>query len=999
MIGATPAVYTIPPGTPFVDALAAGLLDRHGGDPLALSRVTVLLPTRRACRSLREAFLRVSSGRPLILPAMRPLGDMDEEELGLAAGDNGAAAADMLDLPPAIAPLRRQLLLARLILARGEDVEDVAQAARLAHELATLLDQVQTEGLDFSALAGLVPDDYAEHWQITLRFLRIVTEAWPEILREQGVLDPADRRNRLIAAQARQWRENPPHDPVIAAGSTGSIPATADLLSVIARLPGGAVILPGLDRDLDDDSWAVLEPGHPQFGMKQLLERISVAREEVDPWPAVREAAAVHPGRLHLLSEAMRPAATTDAWRHLAPPSADALDGLSAAEAAGAREEAAMIALAMRAELEEPEHTAALVTPDRGLARRVAAELRRWGVEVDDSAGVPLDRTPAGAFLRLSAAMVAEKAAPIALLAALKHPLAAGGLAPGLFRARMRRLERLVLRGPRPAAGFDGLAAALRAALAATPSGPAGGGDGLIAWLDDLTDAAAPLIAVMERPEAPLREIVEAHLGFAERLADDGGEARGRRLWAGDDGEALAAFVAELHAAAEALPPIDPGTYPALLSVLMEGQAVRPRFGRHPRLAILGPLEARLQHFDLLVLGGLNEGTWPAEPAADPWMSRPMRQAFGLPVPERRIGLAAHDFVQGAAALRVLLTRATKVEGAPTVPSRWLVRLGALLEARELSLPAPFKGRLAGWEEWLDRPPAREIAPWGPPEPRPPVAARPRRLSVTQVETWMRDPYGIYARHILRLAALDEIDADPGAADRGTAIHEALDRFVREFGGVLPDDAYERLLAYGREAFGEALARPGVAAFWWPRFARIADWFLAEERRRRETLVTLGTEIKGTMNLPGPAGDFTLVAKADRIDRLADGRLAIIDYKTGATPKKADVETGYAPQLPLEAAMARAGAFPGVPAVEVGQLSVWRLPGGSPPGEIAVLKVDVAAVAETARAGLEELIAAFDDAATPYHARPKPEVAPQFSDYEHLARLKEWSAGGGEDGE
>jgi ATP-dependent helicase/nuclease subunit B len=431
---------------------------------------------------------------------------------------------------------------------------------------------------------------------------------------------------------------------------------------------------------------------------------------------------------------------------------------------------------------------------------------------------------------------------------------------------------------------------------------------------------------------------------------------------------------------------------------------VRPRYGLHPRLHVWGPLEARLQHADLVCLGGLNEGAWPTEPDADPWMSRPMRDAFGLPPHERRIGLAAHDFAQLFCAGEVLLTRAGRVGGTPTVPSRWLSRLANALDAiggeaarAALDAATPETPWL-GWQAALDAPDG--VNPVSAPAPRPPVAARPRRLSVTQIETWMRDPYSIYARHILRLRRLDPIDADPGAAERGSFIHAALDAFVRANPdpATLPADAYARLLAEGRRAFGEALSRPGVAAFWWPRFERIAAWFVNEEARYREQVESIRTELRGEMQVEGPAGPFTLTAVADRIDRLKGGALSIIDYKTGTPPPAALVLAGIAPQLPLEAAIALAGGF-NVSGDTVARLEFWRLSGGEPAGRIHPAGKDFAALAEDARNGLAALVARFDDPETPYHSHPDPVYPPPFPEYDHLARVQEWSVPGGDGGE
>ncbi len=987
MTATRPTVYSIPAGEPFVDRLAAGLIERYGADPLTLSRVTVLLPTRRACRSLREAFLRVSGGKALLLPAMLPLGDLGEEDGTTVAPPPGlsGAAAEGARLPPAIADLNRLFLLAQLIRARPDAPARLDHALRLAEELASFLDQVQTERIDMANLSGLVPEDYAGHWQLTLRFLTIVTEQWPVILQELGAMDPAARRNAVLEAVSRAWKSAPPATPVFAAGSTGSIPATADLLSTVARLPHGAVVLPGLDRDLDDGTWSVLDPVHPQFGLRQLLAHMRVGRDEVAPWQGRDDQTA----RRTLVRFAMRPA---DAESDHTVPEFDAgkaVEGLTVASMPGPREESLVIALAMRRTLDEPGRTAALVTTDRNLARQVTAQLRRWHVDVDDSAGVPLDRTVPGAFLRLTAEMVAADFAPVPFLAACKHPLASGGLSPGRFKHLVRSIELLAMRGPRPAPGWDGL----RSILTDEPATP----PGTNAYLDRMAEASAPFEAALLKKDTNVADIVRTHIAFAEWLAASDVESGAQRLWSGEAGEDAARILNDLIERGALLGPMNGSEYPAFLSALLARSVVRARYGLHPRLNIWGPLEARLQQADLMIVGGLNEGTWPADPGADPWMSRPMRRDFGLPDQDRRIGLAAHDFQQIVCAGNVLLTRSTKVDGAPTVPSRWLVRLETALKTAGRRLPEDEGARLLAIAEALDAPSDGVIQPVAAPEPRPPVDARPRRLSVTQIETWVRDPYAIYARHILKLKAMDPIDAPPDAAGRGTAIHEALDLFVRAYPDELPEDAVTELEEFGRQAFGAMLDRPGIAAFWWPRFQRIARWFVEQERARRRSVQTLATEVSGSLVLDTKPRAFELKAKADRIDRLPAGGLSIIDYKTGAAPSKSDLETGYAPQLPLEAAMAAAGAFTGVDAGDVGSLSVWRLRGIRPAGEITDFKIDITAVAESAREGLHFLIELFNDPTTPYFARPKPEVAPRYSDYEHLARLKEWSLspGGG----
>ena len=976
-------LWTIPPAVSFVDALADGLLDQTGGDPLALAEITVLLPTHRAKFTLRDAFLRRSKGAPLLLPHVLPLHDIDEDEALLSGFAGGETAP--LDIPPPISSLTRQILLSRQIMRLpGPDglYPGPEQAVLLAQELARLLDQVQRERLSFDALASLVPDTLASHWQITLTFLKIVTEHWPGILEERGEIDQEDHRNRVFQAQAEAWRQSPPDGLIVAAGSTGSVPATRDLLAVIASLPNGCVVLPGLDQHLDDVSWNALEDSHPQFILKSLLTTLATDREDVTLWPA-GQAVANAQHRQVLVSELMRPAATSDQWRSLDHLHPDSVAGIQRIEAPTPREEAEAIALVMRWVAEDEGRTAALVTPDRNLAQRVSADLERWQLDVDDSAGRKMSETPAGVFMRLTAAMIYEDCAPVPLLSALKHPLAAAGMDPPAFRDRVRDLEREILRGPRPPEGISGLRLALAEKDTVEPT--------LDAWLGDLQTVVAPFSQIMNGGAIPLAEILAAHSIMAEDLAASHEIAGPMRLWAGPDGEDLAHFIADLRVAASNLEPIDPADYPGLLDALLSNQTVWPSFRKHARLSILGPLEARLLQPDVLILAGLNEGSWPSDPQTDPWMSRPMRKAFGLPPPERRIGQAAHDIEQGMCTPDVILTRSLKDGGAPTVPSRWWRRFDQVTNAAGIPVHSET-GRYA-WLPWaakLTRP--DKIEAWPAPAPRPPVPARPRRLSVTEVELWMRDPYEIYARHVLKLKALDPIDADANRADYGTIVHTILQKFIDRYGDSLPSNPASALQEIADDHFGRAGLSPAVMAFWAPRFEKIADWFVEEETARRQVIKRAHAELRGSITLDGPAGAFELVAKADRIDERNDGTVAIIDYKTGAVPSVKEVSAGYAPQLPLEAVIAAAGGFDPIGAKAVSELAYWRLTGRGDGGESYLAGDDAGVLRAEALAGVLQLIEAFDDPNTPYEARPHPDMAPAYGDTQHLARVKEWAA-------
>lgn len=986
-----PRVLNIPPEFSFVEVLAKELLRRHGANPEELRAVTILTTTRRAARALQQSFLRETAGQPLMLPIMRPIGDVDEDELLLEADLGFEGIGDkILGLPPAIEPLRRQLLLSRLIDARADGNSTIGQSVGLARELARLLDQVQTEGLDLKSLVDLVPEEYAEHWQITLEFLEIISLAWPEILKEEGCIDPALRRDLLLREQSEYWAKYPPAGSVYAVGSTGSIPATAALLKTVALLPKGCVVLPGLDRHLDNDSWELVkeDPTHAQYGLARLLINLKLDRGDVTDLQDETARASLT-SRAQFLSEALRPAATTEMWQKAPLPSKDSLSGIRKFDCLDAQAEAQAISLLLREALETPSKTAVLITPDRDLSRRVCAELLRWDVEVDDSAGTSLDQSPPGVFLRLLASMIADRAAPISFLAAMKHPLATFHETPEIFRRHIRELEMAVLRGPAPAAGLKGIARALKNVSdgdKVTISKEA------FCWFDELSRAGEEIFLFSEKTDVNFADFLNSFLRFAENVSTPA-EAENSLLWDGAYGDAAANFVSELLRAAPVMGDISPTAWPELLDNLMTGRMVRRKFGQHPRLQIWGPLEGRLQRADLIVLGGLNEGVWPPDSGSDPWMSRPMRKDFKLPLPEQRIGLSAHDFQQAFCGKEIVLTRAEKIDGTPTVPSRWLLRLETLLKKFDFSLASANETPLLGWQRLLDQPDV--YAPCLAPRPTPPVAARPRRLSVTRIEKWIKDPYSVFADAILKVRPLANLSEDPGAADRGNFIHAALEEFVRLYPGKMPLDPEEKLLEIGRNAFGDVLSFPAVWAFWWPRFEKIAHWFVEFEHIRRLNYRTLKVEVKGEIRIPAPYADFVLSGTADRIDQHKDGSISVLDYKTGSLPSVKEVDTGVAPQLALEAAMIARHGFTGIEVAPVSELAFVKVTGGEPAGALrpAGKELSVNELANAAFEGLQRLIILFDKQATPYLCRPRPDLYGRYNDYEHLARIQEWSSG------
>ena len=1025
-----PRLFTIPASAPFLPTLVRELIAGRVvpgfpafSGPLALANATLYLPTRRACRLARDVFLDVVAGDAVVLPRILPVGDIDEDEFVFAEAATGPLALSALELPPALRPLDRRLLLTRLVQqwavspdVRGDGgtplvAHSPAAALALADDLARLIDDMVTRKVPWRALDDLVPDKYDVYWQLTLAFLTIARDTWPAILAEREAMEPAERRDRLIEAEAARLAAV--DGPVIAAGSTASMPATATLLSTIALLPHGAVVLPGLDTELHASAWDLIPgsfedgheiaapaAGHPQFAMHALLRRLGVDRREV----ATLGAPAPH-GREKLTSEALCPASATECWQQRLPAAtvAAAFDGITVIEAGNAEEEALAIAVALREAIDAPGRQAALVTPDRALARRVVAALGRWNLAVDESGGDALSGATAGVFARLAAEAALGGLAPVMLLALLKHPLLRLGAPAGTHADAIAALELAILRGPRPRPGTAGLAHALATFREERrdlhPRDPRKRVrdwqlDAATALLDRLAHALVPL-EELGTAQVPFHDLAARHREVIAALSHDGDTYA---AFAGDDGATLAAAFEDIAAARDGDLRLGPADYAELFQAVIADRVVRRRAVPEARVRIFGLLEARLQNVDVLVLGGLTEGTWPPEARNDAWLSRPMRRQLGLDLPERRIGLTAHDFAQALGAPEVIIARATKIGGAPTLWSRFVQRLAAVAGQ------APWTAaRERGWRylrlaQRLDEP--GKVESIRAPAPKPPRAARPAGLSVTDIENWLRDPYTIYAKHVLRLAPLDAVDTPPGYADRGTVIHESIGEFTKRHAERLPADPIGELLAIGAKHFAPLKDYPEASAFWWPRFIRIAYWFAGWENARRADTTTLHAEITGT--LPIRLGDqtFTLRGIADRIERGADGRYRILDYKTGQARTEKQVRSGLAPQLTLEAAILRGGGFPDIPAgASVSGLVYVLLKGGEPAGRDCVIDFKEGTCdsqADTALRRLTVLAAKFADETTPYRSLVHPMWSTRYGDYDHLARVKEWSLTGGE---
>lgn len=1040
-------VLSIAAADSFLVRLVQSLIDGHLvkgfslDDPSDLGKVIFYVPTRRTADGLRQTLLAVMRERgvtSLILPQIQVIGDVDEDILPLKV----AAGADdgFWHLPQAMDDLHRRLTMTQLVhywsqsyarevlaLSPDEDLHVSAtpsDAAYLAIDLLSLIDAVHREESDWHLLEDLVPEDYSAFWQKSLEFLKIATTQWPNILEASGQVDPVQRRNAVLALEIKAIEA---HDgPVIAAGSTGSIPATAKLLTAVARHPQGALVLPGLDFHLDEASWqslGALHPeeaqappvaGHPQFNLKQLLDRLRINRDDVrslsdlSPELATREI---------LISEALRPAESTDLWAsRLSSLSEEtrqaATEGIAIAEADGEQEEARIAALALREVLVDKDKKAALVTPDRALARRVLLELKRWGIEVEDTAGMPLGETPPALLMRLMVECLTSHFDPVRLLALLKHPLASFGMDRGDVRQAARFLELELLRGPRLGSGLAPIRQEFtkreHEALAKGEMSEARARDWACSatLLAQLDNALSPLVSLTARSENahPFPLWFEAIIAGLEAVAMEKREvdetATGPdRLYEKEAGRLLRDFFDRSLSAGTDGTLLQLDDLASFLVAMMSGQTVRDLGSGTPRLQLLGTLEARLMDVDRVVIGGLNEGSWPGDIKGDAWLSRPMRAGMKLEPPERRIGLAAHDFAQSLGRAEVVLLRASKMGGEPTVPSRWLQRLEAVAGEPQTEAMRARGQVYQDWSKQLDAPKQSRSIPR--PAPTPPREMRPRRLSVTEIETWVRDPYALYAKHVLGLRALDEIGAPPGGAEKGSIIHDILADFAKDWHRPFDEAAYERLIEIGKHAFTRLDNFPDVQAFWWPRFERIAHWYVFEwEAPRAAEVAGRHAEISGKITLPMRGGEFELRGRADRLDMMHGDGLSIIDFKTGTPPSAKQVIPGFAPQLALEGYMAKLGGFDAIPrGVEIADMAWIQLSGGREPGKVkSGVERNYAAedIVELIGKRLLALIVAYDEPSRAYLSRARPMFERFESPYDHLARVKEWSMQEGE---
>ncbi|MBR1600664.1 MAG: PD-(D/E)XK nuclease family protein [Alphaproteobacteria bacterium] len=955
-------IYNVSGKSSFVDILAGYFIQRYKDKPEELSSILFLLPNRRACQNLADAFVRCRGGKPTILPRMEPIAEADEDEVFL-----GGDAEILPHLKPAIDKTERVFDFTKLIMHKNEyGVDDVslAQAYALAQNLASLIDTVQNEELDFNRLKDIVPDDYSDHWRKTLTLLKIITEYWPQILKEKGVCDPTERRKQLLRAEMNFWRKSDGRQKIVIAGSTAAFPVLKEMIKTVAEFPQGEVYLYGLDKYIDDDSWQKIDENHPQYELKELLDYLHLTRDNIEDITECKLSL-----REKLISEIMRPAPTTGEWRKLSEEvfPKDTFDNIHLINCDDMRHEAKTIALIMRETLETEGKTVALVTVDRNLSRRVISELKKWKIEADDSAGQPLSLTHIGIYFRLIAEAIVQNNMT-AKIALLKYPFTSCGENGLEFRKKVYELEK-TLRDEKDVT------------------------ENQQSLLDNFEKRLLPLKELYESPTVNLKTVLTAHIEVAQNLADTDVQTGDKIIWKNDDGHAAADFFSVLINKSEELGDILTNDYLPFLVITMTEKNVRSRYGYHPRIKILGPIEARLTNYNRVIIGEANEGIWPKLPQADMWMSRPMKTNFGMSQTERSIGVCAADFAHLLNAPEVYVTRAQKIDGTPTDKSRWWLRFETVLEAvfgsedkQKEKYAFIYREPYSQWAKNLER--CDNPNPVKAPRPCPEIKYRPRKLSASQVEILLRDPYSVYAKEILKLKPLKNLDREKEIFDFGNIVHEVLEDFNNRYNSdFYPENAAELLMKAGLQKFSEYNVGEELQAFWKPRLKDMIEMVVKREREYRASLTKVHSEVEGKMVFKGKEGDFLITAKADRVDETKDGYLNIIDYKTGKGRSDKEIIKVTAPQLPVEAMIAQKVGFKEVKKAPVAGMQYWALKGKSgktdyEQSQEAINKIEVL---------LQKLIDEFDRKERPYLAKPRKSNHGQYSDYDHLSRFLEWS--------
>ena len=937
----------------------------------SMSEAIVYVPTRRLGKALQTEILRHYDGRAVLMPEIRTLGDGEEisERHSILQGTK---------IPLCVDGLHRKFWLSDAIMrfhkAQGENIS-LAIALSSADDLGSLFDKVALFETNFDGFQALCQDgDFATHWQHTLTFLNAIYPVWCEHLESLGVLDVGVYKHTCLSSLNTYLESS--KKTIFVVGATANYPVIERIMHTVAQHDKGMVFIAGYDCTLtahQQDNIA-LDPTHPLYTLQSYINGVGSDNVETINITDTK--------RSEVFKSVFLSAKDTADWL-INPPPQSGFDGLHFMASDTINEESLSIALIMREALEVEGKTCALMTPDRQLSRKVISILKRWNITVDDSSGQPLITTPPALFMRLVLQVVEENFSVQSIASLLKHPFCTLGMDMGVFNRTAQGLEMFGLRGYYGGGGVADIIKHINREK-----------DNKFSYHNPYKNRAQDAIALLKKLQkcfTPLLidnltfvEMVKAHIEVCEMLSSV------EVLWNKDDGNALAEFMSYILENAQAVSAVNVSDYKASFASLLQSITVRKNIGLHPRLFIWGPLEARLQNVDTMIIAGMNEGIFPAQTSVDAWLSRAMAGDVGLPIADMSIGISANDFISACNGKKIIFSRHEKEDGKQTIPSRWWQRFEAVSKASKFDGLPMLDYDYIGLSKALDKPSPVEThtARISVPAPCPPVSSRPNALSLTNIQTWLEDPYQIYCKYILGLYSSGDLWGEISPALKGNILHATFEEFINKFPREVKLSQLQDLISIGEKHFADVIDIPEVKIFWWTGFKVAAKKFIIECESRNHLIDNVLTEKKAKFTHKTVKGNaFQISGTADRIEVLKDGYCVIADYKTGTAISKKKIESGDAPQLALEAYMLGQGAFADTDSRKVECVEIWEAKPNFKVQKYGADKKPIDNIIEDTLLKIDALIDAYALESKTYFIEKR---TAKYNDYLHFMREKEW---------
>jgi ATP-dependent helicase/nuclease subunit B len=851
-----------------------------------------------------------------------------------------------LGLPEALLPIiphsRRIQELTRLVQdSLHATALPFAQAFRMASDLASLIDAWAWYELDFNRLQAIAPSHLASHWQQHLNALELISALWPKRLASLGMIEAATHTVQVVQHIVKHYPNSPHH--FVLAGVVHPAPLLHTLAKTIAAHPKGLWVLAGYERSVTQPP-----PHHPAYLQQRMLAHTGIAAADVPDMVAHDSVTPTSKARQDSIAAHLHD--DDKVWAALPTTTlAEGLNNVSLVACPTLEDEARCIALKIRDTVEHPTKTIAVVTPHRGLTQRIRLMLSQWGIVPNTSDGSGLEQSLVGRFLRLLVAVAQDPCDAITLLGLLKHPLCALGGDAAQTRAYAQHLETRLFRHKLAPYTLEIIDFHSR--------------DYPTQWHGLKT------ILTLSHAQT-LRRILE-------RLQTIATETSAGKAWHEADGQAAHQALQDwqAHTYDQALSLDDVAV---LLGDWLQQVSLHTGHGQHPRVFLWGWLESQLQRPDVLIMASLTDGVLPPKPAPSLWLNAAMHNVLGLPSPEAEQGFAAHIYRHNLHAAEVMLTYAQRDGDSPQLPSVWLQRWQALCAVQKYPWHSEWRERAARFYTQSHSPR---------PEPLPKPASRPHRLSATNLELLVKNPYGYYAKEILGLHKAKEIARAFEAADYGSLVHGLLCDFVRAYPDTIDDSAAAWLFAQAKQRLTTLADSPDITTFRLAQLEAVLQHYLQQERRHRQHYQPWQQEEKAEWDYPLSDSRLTFVAKVDRMDiHRATQAAHIIDYKTGNAPSKSAVNQHFiAWQLTLAGMMVQAGAF-GNASHDVDTLHYWPIKLNSTATTITV-DDDFWA---NAQACLDAIVCHYWQSDTPYLVWPHPDIKATYDDYAHLARRDEW---------